>query len=66
MPSALVQTLVLMLHEGSFHLDDVRHLQDDDALTGNSSKGAAEYFYSMGFEHSYSVDGGYEVWKLSL
>ena len=33
MPSALVQTLVLMLHEGSFHLDDVRHLQDDDALT---------------------------------
>lgn len=33
MPSAFVQTLMLMLHEGSFHLDDVRHLQEDDALT---------------------------------
>lgn len=31
-PSAYVQTLLLMLHEGSVHLDDVRHLRDDDAL----------------------------------
>ena len=31
-PSVFAQTLVLMLHEGSFHLDDVRHLRDDDAL----------------------------------
>ncbi|MCL6417353.1 thiosulfate sulfurtransferase GlpE [Aestuariirhabdus sp. Z084] len=33
---------------------------------GNSSKGAAEYFYSMGFKESYSVDGGFEEWKLKL
>ena len=31
-PSVLMQTLILMQHEGSFHLDDVRHLSDDDAL----------------------------------
>lgn len=32
---------------------------------GNSSKGAAEYFYNMGFKKSYSVDGGFEVWRLT-
>ena len=33
---------------------------------GNSSKGAADYFNSLGFEGAYSVDGGYEAWKLHL
>ncbi len=27
-----VKTFILMQHEGSFHLDDVRHLSDDEAL----------------------------------
>lgn len=31
-PSVFLQTLILMQHEGGFHLDDVRHLNDDDAL----------------------------------
>jgi len=31
-PSEFIKTFILMQHEGSFHLDDVRHLQDDDAL----------------------------------
>jgi len=31
-PSEFVKTLILMQHEGSFHLDDIRHIQDDDAL----------------------------------
>ena len=31
-PSAFVQTLILMQHEGSFHLDDVRHIHEDAAL----------------------------------
>ncbi len=31
-PSEILKTFILMQHEGSFHLDDVRHLQDDDAL----------------------------------
>lgn len=31
-PSVFIQTLILMQHEGSFHLDDVRHINDDSAL----------------------------------
>jgi len=31
-PSEFINTFILMQHEGSFHLDDVRHIQDDDAL----------------------------------
>lgn len=33
---------------------------------GNSSKNAADYFNSMGFETCCSVDGGFEEWKLRL
>lgn len=32
LPSVYVQTLMLMQHEGSFHLDDIRRLKDDEAL----------------------------------
>lgn len=31
-PSTFIQTFILMQHEGSFHLDDVRHIHDDQAL----------------------------------
>jgi hypothetical protein len=31
-PSEFIKSLILMQHEGSFHLDDIRHLQDDEAL----------------------------------
>ncbi|WP_018402900.1 IS1380 family transposase [Marinobacter gelidimuriae] len=31
-PSEFIKTLILMQHEGSFHLDEVRHIQDDEAL----------------------------------
>ena len=31
-PSVFVQTLMLMQHDESFHLDDVRHLKEDNAL----------------------------------
>jgi thiosulfate sulfurtransferase len=31
---------------------------------GNSSKGAADYFSSQGFSQVYSMDGGYEAWRL--
>lgn len=31
-PSTFVETLILMQHEGGFHLDDVRHIRDDKAL----------------------------------
>jgi len=31
-PSEFIKTLILMHHEGSFHLDDIRHIQDDEAL----------------------------------
>ncbi len=33
---------------------------------GNSSKGAADYFFNQGFTQSYSVDGGFEEWKSKL
>jgi hypothetical protein len=32
-PSVYIQTLVLMQHQGYFHLDEVRHLSEDTALT---------------------------------
>ena len=31
-PSIFIKTLLLMQHEGGFHLDDVRHIQHDEAL----------------------------------
>ncbi len=31
-PAEFIKALVLMQHEGSFHLDDIRHLHDDEAL----------------------------------
>jgi thiosulfate sulfurtransferase len=31
---------------------------------GNSSQGAANYFSEQGFEEVYSVDGGYEAWRV--
>lgn len=32
---------------------------------GHSSQPAAQYFAAQGFKDVYSLDGGYEVWKLS-
>lgn len=31
---------------------------------GNSSQGAANYFHQQGFDDVYSLDGGYEAWKV--
>jgi len=31
-PCEFIKTLILMQHEGGFHLDDVRHIHDDEAL----------------------------------
>lgn len=31
---------------------------------GNSSKGAADYFSAQGYSDVYSMDGGYEHWRL--
>jgi len=31
-PSEFIQTLILMLHEGSFHIENTRHISDDAAL----------------------------------
>jgi thiosulfate sulfurtransferase len=30
---------------------------------GNMSQGAADYFNRNGFEHTYSLDGGWEAWE---
>ena len=31
-PSVFIQTLIMMQHEGSFHLDDVKHLKGDTGM----------------------------------
>ena len=31
---------------------------------GNSSKGAADYFFAQGFSEVYSMDGGFEEWRV--
>lgn len=33
---------------------------------GNSSQGAANYLASLGYSQVYSVDGGFEGWKLAF
>lgn len=33
---------------------------------GNSSQGAAQYLAEQGFAHVYSLDGGFEVWKIAF
>lgn len=33
---------------------------------GNSSRQAAQFLAEQGFEHSYSLDGGFEQWKLQF
>ena len=32
---------------------------------GNSSKGAADYFCHQGFGEVFSLDGGFDVWRLN-
>lgn len=32
---------------------------------GNSSQGAAQFLAEQGFTHVYSLDGGFEMWKLA-
>lgn len=32
---------------------------------GNSSQGAAQYLSNQGFKDVYSMDGGFEAWKLT-
>jgi thiosulfate sulfurtransferase len=33
---------------------------------GNSSQGAAQYLFEQGFKHAYSLDGGFEEWKIAF
>lgn len=49
------------------------YIEDTDKATplivvcyhGHSSQPAAQYFAAQGFEDVYSMDGGFEVWKLN-
>ena len=31
---------------------------------GNSSQGAAQFLFEQGFSNAFSLDGGFEMWKL--
>ncbi len=59
------------IHLSNENVDEVVNSLDKEkpviiyCYHGNSSKGAADYFYNLGFKKSYSVNGGYEVWKLT-
>lgn len=33
---------------------------------GNSSKSAAQYLLTQGFDQVYSIDGGFEAWRLAF
>lgn len=33
---------------------------------GNSSKGAADYFAAQGFNEVFSMDGGFEAWRIKF
>lgn len=33
---------------------------------GNSSKGAAQYLINQGFDQVYSVDGGFDAWRIAF
>lgn len=33
---------------------------------GNSSQPAAQYLYEQGFTEAYSMDGGFEAWRVSF
>lgn len=60
---------------GAIHLDNYSLAEfiaqaDLDAPTivicyhGHSSQGAAHYLYQQGFEQVYSMDGGFEAWRM--
>jgi thiosulfate sulfurtransferase len=62
---------------GAFHLTNdtlLSFMQQTDFSTpvlvmcyhGNSSQGAAQYLVEQGFEEVYSVDGGFEGWRLGF
>jgi len=62
--------------ENAFHLTNLsmaQFAQDVDYETpvlvfcyhGHSSQGAAQYLANQGYEEVYSVNGGFEVWKLN-
>lgn len=62
---------------GAIHLTNDslhRFMQQSDFATpvlvmcyhGNSSKGAAQYLIQQGFEQVYSIDGGFDAWRLAF
>lgn len=62
---------------GAFHLtnDSLNtFMQQTDFSTpvlvmcyhGNSSKGAAQYLLTQGFDQAYSIDGGFDAWRAAF
>jgi thiosulfate sulfurtransferase len=63
--------------EGSFHLTNdsiskfIKDVPFDNTVLvlcyhGNSSKGAAQYLCDQGYQDVYSVDGGFESWRIEF
>jgi thiosulfate sulfurtransferase len=62
--------------KGAIHLDNssvTKFVSDTDfnepvvvcCYHGNSSQGAAQYLFEQGFSEAYSLDGGFEFFKVS-
>jgi thiosulfate sulfurtransferase len=62
-----IQTSINVLGE---NIDEFLSAADKDkplivyCYHGNSSKGAADYFFSQGHKEVYSLNGGFEAWRL--
>ena len=60
------------IHLSNQNVEDIFNALDNEnpviiyCYHGNNSKGAADYFDNLGFKNTYSVDGGYENWKLTV
>jgi len=63
--------------EGAFHLTNFTMAQFSQEVEfetpvlvfcyhGHSSQGAAQYLVNQGYEEVYSVDGGFEMWKVNF
>lgn len=66
--AAHIENAVHLAHET---MDEFLAIADKDkplllyCFHGNSSQGAANYFSELGFKEIYSMDGGYEAWRLN-
>jgi thiosulfate sulfurtransferase len=64
--AARIENAIHVAHET---MDEFLAVADKDTplllycYHGNSSQGAANYFFELGYKEIYSMDGGFEAWR---